>query len=127
MRDQIHFEPYIYRASRRKRMKLLAGLFIGVAVVAAAAPLPVGTWTLASQTALEGNAPSFPQGITMRRDNASSVVQFDQTMPSTVANHDRMRFTESADGRTLTQETKGIDAKTGKPYRYVLIWRKASN
>jgi hypothetical protein len=35
-----------------------------------------------------------------------------------------MKFTVSGDGKVLTQETKGVDDKTGKPYHYVLTWDK---
>jgi len=43
---------------------------------------------------------------------------------ASVIGHDRMKFTVSGDGKVLTQETKGVDDKTGKPYHYVLTWDK---
>jgi hypothetical protein len=58
----------------------------------------------------------------MSLDSTRKLTRLNAPVPASVVGHDRMKFTVSADGRVLTQETKGVDVKTGKPYRYVLTW-----
>lgn len=60
----------------------------------------------------------------MSLDGDGKPARLNAPVPASVVGRDRMKFTVSADGRVLTQETKGVDEKTGKPYRYVLTWDK---
>ena len=60
----------------------------------------------------------------MTLDGAGRVSRFDQPVPPSVIGRDRMRSSVSRDGRVLTQDAKGIDEKSGKPYRYKLTWDK---
>jgi len=60
----------------------------------------------------------------MTLNGAGQVARLNVPVPASIVGHDRMKFTVSADGRVLKQETKGVDARTGKPYRYVLTWDK---
>ena len=60
----------------------------------------------------------------MRLDGSSRLAEFDGLVPSSVIGHDRMRSVVSPDGRTLTQDTTGVEAESGKPYHYVLVWKK---
>jgi hypothetical protein len=83
-----------------------------------------GTWKLRSQRTVAGTPPSFSSGLIMSFDSMGKVTRFNAPVPPSIVRHDRMKFTVSADGRLLTQETKGTDEKTGKPYRYVLTWDK---
>ena len=87
-------------------------------------PPPPGTWKLNSEKVMVGNAPSFPEGVVMTLDGASRIAKFDGLVPSSAVRHDRMRFVVSPDGHTLTQDTTGLEAESGKPYRYVLVWKK---
>ncbi len=96
----------------------------GVSLIAVGAPPPAGTWKLSSERVIEGNAPSFPEGLVMRLDGSSRLAEFDGLVPSSVIGHDRMRSVVSPDGRTLTQDTTGVEAESGKPYHYVLVWKK---
>ena len=83
-----------------------------------------GTWKLRSQRTVAGTPPSFSPGLIMSFDGSGKLTRLDAPVPPSIVGHDRMKFTVSADGRVLTQETKGTDEKTGKPYRYVLTWDK---
>jgi hypothetical protein len=85
---------------------------------------PAGTWKLSSERVIEGNAPSFPEGVVMTLDEASRIAKFDGLVPSSVVGRDRMRSVVSPDGRTLTQDATGVEAESGKPYHYVLVWKK---
>ena len=71
----------------------------------------------ASQTALCG---TLPLEVSIMRIFAGP----SSRCRASVIGHDRMKFTVSGDGKVLTQETKGVDDKTGKPYHYVLTWDK---
>ena len=90
--------------------------------LAAGAGQPPGTWKLRSQRTVSGTPPSFSSGLVMSLDSTRKLTRLNAPVPASVVGRDRMKFTVSADGRVLTQETKGVDAKTGKPYRYVLTW-----
>ena len=105
------------------RLAVTAFLCVGT-VFAAESVQPQGTWKLRSQQVISGTAPSFPPGIVMTLDGAGRVSRFDQPVPASVIGRDRMRSTVSRDGRVLTQDAKGIDEKSGKPYRYKLTWDK---
>lgn len=96
----------------------------GTSVFAAQTAQVQGTWKLRSQRTVAGTPPSFSTGLIMSFDSMGKVTRFNAPVPPSVVGHDRMRFTVSADGRVLIQETKGTDEKTGKPYRYVLTWDK---
>ena len=91
---------------------------------AAGTPPPAGTWKLISERVIEGNAPSFPEGVVMTLDGASRIAKFDGLVPSSVVGRDRMSSVVSPDGHTLTQDTTGVEAESGKPYHYVLVWKK---
>jgi hypothetical protein len=52
------------------------------------------------------------------------LARMDALVPASIVGRDRMRWTVSPDGRVLTQDTKGTDSTTAKPYRYVLTWDK---
>jgi hypothetical protein len=93
-------------------------------VFAAGASQPQGTWKLRSQRTVTGTPPSFSPGLVMSLDATGKLTRLNAPVPASIVGHDRMRFTVSADGRVLTQEAKGVDEKTGKPYRYVLTWDK---
>jgi hypothetical protein len=83
-----------------------------------------GTWKLSSERFIEGNAPSFPQRVVMKLDDSSRVAKFDKRIPSSVVGHtdkslpvsfvgnDRIKTKVSPDGRTLTWDTAGVDAKS---------------
>ncbi len=105
------------------RLAVVAFLCVGT-VFAGESVQPQGTWKLRSQQVISGSAPSFPQGIVMTLDGSGKISRFDQPVPASVIGRDRMRFSVSPDGRVLTQEAKGIDEKSGKPYRYRLTWDK---
>ena len=92
--------------------------------VAAGASQPQGTWKLRSQRTVTGTPPSFSPGLIMSLDSTGKLTRLSAPVPASIVGHDRMKFTVSADGRVLTQETKGVDDKTGKPYSYVLTWDK---
>jgi hypothetical protein len=96
----------------------------GSSVFAARTPQLQGTWKLRSQRTIAGTPPSFSSGLIMSFDSMGKVTRFNAPVPPSIVRHDRMKFTVSADGRLLTQDTKGTDEKTGKPYRYVLTWDK---
>ena len=108
-------------------MQLLLRFVFSVSVfslIAAGAPPPAGTWKLSSERVIEGNAPSFPEGVVMTLDGSSLIAKFDGLVPPSVVGRDRMRSVVSPDGRTLTQEATGVEAESGKPYHYVLVWKK---
>jgi hypothetical protein len=90
-------------------------------VLAAGTGLPPGTWKLRSQRTVAGNPPSYSPGLVMTYDGAGNVTRMSTSAPTAIVGRDRMKFTLSAGGRVLTQESKGVDQK-GKPYRYVLTW-----
>lgn len=108
-------------------MKLLLVGLVTSALMLAATPPPPGTWKLESESVLEGNAPSYRQGLIMNiapsGSEGSVRAKMDGPIPAGVVAHDRMRQTISPDGLTLTQTAVGKD-KDGKPYRYELIWKK---
>ena len=83
--------------------------------------LPQGTWKLRSQRTVAGNPPSYSPGLVMTFDGSGKLTRMSTSAPTAIVGHDRMKFSVSADGRVLTQESKGVDQK-GKPYRYVLTW-----
>jgi hypothetical protein len=93
-------------------------------ILAAGAGQPEGTWKLRSQRTISGTPPSFSPGLVMSVDSTGKLVRLNAPVPASIVGHDRMKFTVSADGRVLTQETKGLDDKTGRPYRYLLTWDK---
>jgi hypothetical protein len=93
-------------------------------VVAADAGQPQGTWKLRSQRTVSGTPPSFSPGLVMTVDATGKLIRLNEAIPAAIIGHDRMKFSVSADGRVLTQDTKGLDKKTRKPYRYVLTWDK---
>jgi hypothetical protein len=93
-------------------------------LIVGGAPPPAGTWKLSSERVIEGNAPSFPEGVVMTLDGSSSIAKFDGLLPSSVVGRDRMRSVVSPDGHTLTQDATGVEADSGKPYHYVLVWKK---
>ena len=93
-------------------------------VFAAGTGLPAGTWKLRSQRTVAGNPPSYSPGLVLTFDGSGNLIRVSSSAPTAIVGHDRMKFTVSADGRVLTQETRGVDEKTGKPYRYVLTWDK---
>ena len=93
-------------------------------VLAAGTGQPHGTWKLRSQRTVTGTPPSFSPGLVMSLDSTGKLARLNAPVPASIVGHDRMKFTVSADGRVLTQETRGVDEKTGKPYRYVLTWDK---
>ena len=86
--------------------------------------LPPGTWKLRSEKIISGKAPLYPENAIMRIDASSKIVQVDKLVAGTVLAKDRMRISLSSDGRTMTQDTTGGDAKSGKAYHYVLVWDK---
>ncbi len=96
----------------------------GISLLAAGSPPPAGTWKLNSEKVMEGEAPSFPRDVVMRTDGSSRPVKFDKPLPASVVGQARMKVNVSPDGQTLTLDTTGVDAKSGKPYRYVLLWEK---
>jgi hypothetical protein len=96
----------------------------GNAVSAAGDVLPRGTWKLRSQRTIAGTPPKFSPGLVMTFGADNRGARLSGPVPPSIVEHDRMRFTVSADGRVLTQEAKGIDDKTHRPYRYVLTWDK---
>ena len=57
----------------------------------------------------------------MTSDGSGKLTRMSSSVPAAIVGRDRMKFTVSADGRVLTQESKGVDQK-GKPYSYVLTW-----
>ena len=93
-------------------------------VVAADGGQPPGTWKLRSQRTVSGNPPSFSPGLVMTVGATGKLIRLNDAVPAGIIGHDRMKFSVSADGRVLTQDTKGLDTKTRKPYRYVLTWDK---
>src|SRR5260221_12334818 len=100
---------------------LIVALFVcGSTVAAAGTGLGVrqGTWNLRSQRTGAGNPPSFSPGLVMTSNSSENLTRLSSTVPTSIIGHDRMKFTVSADGRILTQESKGVDQKE-KPYRYV--------
>lgn len=99
-------------------------LCVGSVLAAATTSLPEGIWKLRSERIVAGAPPSFSPGLIMSLDRNGRVVRVNAPVPPSIVGHDRMKFTVSPDGRVLTQETKGSDQKTGKPYRYVLTWDK---
>jgi hypothetical protein len=78
----------------------------------------------ASQRTVTGTPPSFSPGLVMTVDATGKLIRLNDAVPAAIIGQDRMKFSVSADGRVLTQETKGLDKKTRKPYRYVLTWDK---
>jgi len=105
-------------------VRCVLALLLFCTAVAADAGQPQGTWKLRSQRTVEGTPPSFSPGLVMSLDSTRKLAKFDAPAPASVVGRDRMKFTVSADGRVLTQETRGVDEKPGKPYRYVLTWDK---
>ncbi len=110
-------------------MRILARSVVAVSLccstaIAAGAGQPPGTWKLRSQRTVSGAPPSFSPGLVMSVDGTGKLTRLSAPVPASIVGHDRMKFTVSADGRVLTQETKGVDQKSGKPYRYVLTWDK---
>ena len=91
-------------------------------ILVAGAGQPQGTWKLRAQRTISGTPPSFSPGLVMSVDSTGKLVRLNAPVPASIVGHDRMKFTVSADGRVLTQETKGLDDKTSRPYRYVLTW-----
>jgi hypothetical protein len=81
---------------------------------------PVGsTWKLRSEKILEGNAPSVPIGKMWTIRPLVVNPPKERTQPWVPA--DVAKFSVSPDGRVLTNEAQGTDAK-GKMYRYILTW-----
>ena len=105
-------------------MAVVALSLFGTSVFAAGTTQLQGTWKLRSQRTVAGTPPSFSSGLIMTFDSTGKLTRLNGPVPPSIVSHDRMRFTVSADGRVLTQETKGTDEKTRKPYRYVLTWDK---
>ena len=102
---------------------LLITFCCGASAAAGDGP-PAGTWKLRSQRTVSGTPPKFSPGLVMSFDANTKLIQLSAPVPPSTVGHDRLRFTVSADGRVLTQEAKGIDDKTHRPYRYVLTWDK---
>ncbi len=100
---------------------IVALLLCSSLVLAAGTSLPPGTWKLRSQRTVAGNPPSYSPGLVLTYDGSGKLIRMTTSVPTSVVGHDRMKFSVSADGRVLTQESKGVDQK-GKPYRYVLTW-----
>jgi hypothetical protein len=109
-------------------MRTLANIFLLFAfcccALAAAGDVPPGTWKLRSQRTVSGTPPKFSPGMVMTVDASTKLTRLSTPVPPSTVGHDRMRFTVSTDGRVLTQEAKGTDDKTHRPYRYVLTWDK---
>ena len=102
----------------------IVALVLSSTVLAAATGLPPGTWKLRSQRTVSGTPPSFSPGLVMTVDATGKLIRLNDAVPAAIIGQDRMKFSVSPDGRVLTQDTKGLDKKTGKPYRYVLTWDK---
>ena len=110
-------------------MRTLASLLLLIAfcccpIVAAGHAPPEGTWKLRSQRTVSGTPPKFAPGLVLSVDPSTKLTRLSGPVPPSTVGHDRMRFTVSTDGRVLTQEAKGTDDKTHRPYRYVLTWDK---
>jgi hypothetical protein len=106
-------------------MRLAMLLLIGAGLFAAEQVPAVGTtWKFRSEKVLEGNPPASALNVTPGKI---------WTVPPVNTNPPRnarpaepgfvVKFTVSADGRELTWEGQGTDAK-GKMFRFVQIWDK---
>lgn len=115
--------------------KLVAALALaacGITVAVAGSEIPKGIWKLDSQKVILGDPPSFSPGVIMTledkrgvaRSDSPALGHSDRPLPAGVLGHDRIKSDVSSDGRILTWDTSGVDAKTGKAYRYLLVWEK---
>jgi hypothetical protein len=88
-----------------------------------------GTWKLNSEHVLDGDAPSLSKGAVMRVQLNTSGKPLSMTLEKGILVVNRVGvsyygLTVSPDGRTLTETKSGVDAKSGKYYRSVLVWEK---
>ena len=87
-----------------------------------------GTWKLNSEHLSDGSVPSLSKGTVMTIElDKSGKLRMTLEKGAPVINHGGVSYyglTVSPDGQTLTETKTGVDAKSGKYYRSVLVWEK---